>query len=196
MDKDSRKEHLLYLVIWLTVFAAILLVMLLRKWTGGPPLEGRNMLSSWIRVLPFLSLFLLHDVLAAPLLLRRKKTGAYLLLTLLLYGLFAAAIFMIRPGPDGMGPRHGPPPPERPAWEAAPPRPDDRPGRPGPPDGPHHRPVDFEILCLALGALMIGANLGIKAYFQSRQDARALRHLQSEQQSRQCFSVTLHDNPS
>ena len=188
VDPDSKKEHLLYLAGWVVAFAAVPAVIALRGNMGqGGGFDVRRMLSVWSGMLPFLLLFVAHDRLAAPLLLKKRKVLPYLGVALPLYALFAAAIFLTDARPQEMRPEPLPPPGEA-AWFAPFGEPGggpgEEPGPPPPPGGHGKRPLDFEILQLVIGALMTGANLGIKSAFRSRKDGRDLQQLREERESR------------
>ena len=74
VDPDSKKEHLLYLARWTVAFAAVPAVIAFRGDMGqGGGFDVRRMLSVWSGMLPFLLLFVAHDRLAAPLLLKKRK---------------------------------------------------------------------------------------------------------------------------
>lgn len=85
-------EHLLYGVLW----GIVLLFPIVR--TGGTAfdngtIEWEYILSAWRGLIPFLILFLIHNLVLIPLLLFRRKNIHYLVGTLLLLGLFFLIVF-------------------------------------------------------------------------------------------------------
>ena len=188
---EDKRENLLYLLLWIAVFVIGAVVL----WLDGLSRpEGAfsfaDVLRLWGRILPFLVFFLLHNFLAAPLLLRRHEPLAYGLATA---GLLAAfVVYMVAT-------RHGP------GMEMRPPGPFD-PGAPfgGDPFGaappPRGRrggpmPMDPAVLKILLGLMMVGANLGIKALFRSARDAARVKELEAENLQQRLDTLRYQINP-
>ena len=130
-------------------------------------------------LLPFLVLVLVHHFFLAPFI--RKKFPLYLgLLTALLvsFGVWCFSSWE-RPG--------GPPPPfdggEGPALRQA-----QGPDRNG-------RPLRPEVMKLIMGVLLIGADLGIFFYVESRRKERRMKELQAENISQRLESLRYQINP-
>ena len=129
-------------------------------------------------IVAFLLLLLLHNFLALPLLIRKKKPWAYAAVTLVLLAAFVAYVLLGQAGPEpGMRPPEPPdgaftPPPEGPGGSPPPPGGLGGPGGPGP-----LRPEVFEIL---LGILLLAANVGILYWIQAACSAKRIRELESE----------------
>ena len=149
-------ERILYAVVWIVVFLVV-------------PLE---------RALPFFLLFLVHDLFLTPLIVQRKKTLLYLLLTAFVLTLFGLAVFRFGGGPDGPGrPGDGP----RPEWAAPGERPPQPPRDPAVPSG--RPPVKPETMRFLIGLLMVGVNLGVKYFFQSMRDTKRVQELELERRN-------------
>lgn len=142
------QEHLLYAVAWTVVFAAP--VALLTYQSQGADADAAwqwsDVLALWRELLPFLALFLVHNFLVAPLLIRRKRKTAYIVAAAALLVLFAAGEVALNralrperpaPPPDG-GPRMQD---SRPPFQAGNPSEQNRrdPFRPGNPSDENRR---------------------------------------------------------
>ena len=121
-------------------------------------------------ILPFLLLVLIHHFLLAPLI--RRKLPLYIGLLLALLVLFGA--WCLSPASQPVGP----PPPE---WQSgmAPPPPPERDGnRPEPRGG--RGPIRPEVMRIIIGVLLIGVDLGVYFYVESRRKERRMKELQAE----------------
>ena len=136
-------------------------------------------------ILPLLLLVLIHHFLLAPLI--RKKLPLYIgLLTVLLvlYGVWClnpAGRTDVPPRPE-MHPGMLPPPP---------PGPDGK--HPGPEGG--QRPMRPEVMKLIMGVLLIGADLGIFFYVESRRRERRMKEMEAEFAKQSLESLRYQINP-
>ncbi|MCR5352660.1 MAG: histidine kinase [Bacteroidales bacterium] len=179
--KEEKNENILYLLIWLGVFVMGALL----QWLQGVSRPGATfsfdaVLQLWLRILPFLCLFVLHNYLVAPLLLRRRKTGAYAVAVFGLLVLFCVFLVTIRIGPD---PTMRPPEPPGGGFP-----PGNLPAR-----GP--MPLNPEMLKGLLGLLLLAANLGIKYQYQSARDATRVRELEKENLQHRLDTLRYQINP-
>ena len=184
MNKYRKQEIFVLGLIWLLVFLIPLVLEAYRVLSGrSEAFSFRELGWVWLSTLPFLVLFLLHE-LAARLFFRPGKRGIYLALTACLLLLFGVWIFA---GPDR--PRNRRQRVEM-GWQRPPePRPELRmlPQEKGPfPDaGPRlrrgfPRPFTPQAMKFILGVLMLAAALGLKAYFRSRRNEERLAELERE----------------
>jgi hypothetical protein len=90
MDTLRKKETLLYVFLWVVVFAIVALSM-------------RDLNAAAFQLLPFLVLFLAHNYSLTPLLFRRKRVQ-YLILTAILFGVFVFYCFRTGERPPEMDP--------------------------------------------------------------------------------------------
>ncbi len=186
-SRENKAEITFYAGIWTCIFALVPLI-LFSQWVTDQVVafDTHALLMIWLGILPFFLLFLFHNWLAAPLLVKKKKIGAYIVITLALLVVFAVAVFVFNPGP-GLSPT--------PLQLGPPPTPDL-----GEPAAPHHpqgmkRRYDFEILKCIIGMLIVGANLGVKYYFQHTKDRRRLQELQTENLRNQLGYLKYQVNP-
>ena len=180
VDKLRKQEIILCILLWAIVFLIVPVFFFLNA-HGGRGLTFNDVLGLWTKFLPYLALFLVHDLLLTPL-LKKKKTGVYAALTVLLLVVFNIYIWNTRPAPHG--PFHGPEP-DMP-WEMEPPG--DRPENPPLPLGP-------EFMKFLLSLAIIGVNLGVKANFESRRKEQRLSELQTENLQMQLEGLRSQINP-
>lgn len=129
-------------------------------------------------ILAFLALLLLHNFLAVPFLVRKKKPWAYAAVTLALLGGFVAYVLLTHGGP---GPEM--PPPRAPEGDFPPPP--GGPWGPGGPGGPAGKgPIPPEWLEMLLGVLLLAANVGLIYWIQARRSTARIRELEAELKQR------------
>ena len=137
-------------------------------------------------LLPFLLLVLIHHFLLTPIL--RKKFPLYIVLTIVLLAFFGVWCF------SAGGRETAPPPPQWQSEQGPPPPP---PGpvkkKPGPEGG--HRPLRPEAMKLIIGILLVGADLGVYFYIESRRKERRMKELQAENLKQQLESLRYQINP-
>lgn len=124
-------------------------------------------------LLPFLLLVLIHHFFLAPLI--RKRLLLYVGLTTALLILFGVWCFAFAGRPDGP-----PPPPHERQSEMAPPPPPPDGKEPGPGGG--RGPLRPEFMKLIMGVLLIGVDLGVFFYVESRRKEHAMKELRAENQ--------------
>ena len=169
----------MYLLIWagVFVFAALFCVLQEVSRPGAVP-AWDDVFRTWLRLLPYLCLFLIHNFLVAPLLVQRHKPFPYGLLLAALLMAFALFLSLTQLGPD---PSLRPPEP---------------PGGIPPPDmrgGP--RPANPELLKTMLGFFLLGANLGVKYIFQAAREAKRVQELEADNLQHQLDTLRYQINP-
>ena len=198
MQKQSKYENMAYVALWGLLFAAPLLSLYVRT-TGddGMAFDWQEAFMVWRRLAVFLLIFLVHNFVLAPLLIHRQKRWQYVLLTVCMIGLFAFYQCQQRP-PMGLGFNHEPPPFEH--REDFPKHLEDGPRHPD--HFPkHHRDVppaiigEHDIIAIVILILMLGANLGIKGYFKTREDQKKLLRLEKENLEQQLEYLKYQINP-
>ena len=128
-------------------------------------------------IFAFLALLLLHNFLAVPFLVRKKKLWAYAVVTLALLGGFVAYVLLTH---AGRGPEMRPPMPPEGAFPPPPGGPGGPPPPPGGPGGPAGRgPIPPEWLEMILGVLLLAANVGLIYWIQARRSATRIRELEA-----------------
>jgi len=203
LNKQKLLENIIYSTMWLLMFA---IPVLDSKMSAEESLLWRDILMSWITIIPFFLLFLLNNFVSVPLLFSVKKYWGYIIVTLLsiliVFTIYPRLIYMtgLQPGPrdrydekriEMSEKRPGKPPV---IWPQKPPADWDRqqrhmdPQRMRPPDmSPQfpYRPLlnpkslDSLFTNILIAILLIGFNLAIKLIFKSLKDQQALKDLES-----------------
>ena len=195
--KQSRQENMVYLLVWGMLFAAPLLSLYMRT------VSDTNLMFDWMDVFivwrkftVYPLLFLIHNFLLAPLLIHGRKRIAYF--TILTVMLTAFAFYQCnskpeRPFFDDREMTMGPPPTEM--------------NRDDLPEPPKHHHSNFspdkkppivgerDIMAILVLVLMCGANLGIKAYYRSREDQQRLAELEKQSLEQQLEYLRYQINP-
>lgn len=136
-------------------------------------------------LLPFLLLVLIHHFLLAPLI--RKKLPLYIGLVAALLVLFG--VWCFSPVSRAQG---APPFPE--GTEMMPPPPPGPDGR-GPAKPERRGPMSPEAARLIMGALLIGVDLGVYFYIDSRRKERRMKELEAENTKQRLESLRYQINP-
>jgi len=219
--KQSRQENLIYLVLWVALFAAPLLGLVIRV-SNDPGITFRwsDIFLVWRKFAVYLFLFLLHNFLLAPLFAHRGKRNAYLVVITVIVALYAVWQFNTRPQqpaglPEQTVNQVGPPSvvPERPSDMTRPPAtPSDPPSEhPGPPsisDGPSssgapqllpdeapHPIIEPDIMSIIMLIFMFAANIGMKHYYYSREDRQRVVELEKQNLEQQLEYLRFQINP-
>ena len=176
LEKEKKQELVFYGVLWAAVFAVVPVVFLFLVGSGHRSgFEFRDVLAVWAGILPFLVLFIVHDLLVAPLLVEKRKTFPYLAASLCLMIAFGVFVWMTREEPRWMEMPYG----------ARPPMP--------PPD--HGLPLAPEVMHVLMGMMVLGINLGGKYYFESLRSERRVQALKAENLDRQLENLRYQINP-
>ncbi len=182
---EDKNETRLYLLIWagaLLFFALRIIIECIIRHESA--IDFGAILSSWVRMVPFLLLFVMHNSLAAPQLVYKKRTGLYAILTFVLLALFIAWITL---GSDSPSP--GMAPPEPPDWDP------DLDGRNFPQEYGEWRPMSPQVLRALLGVMMVAANLGIKFFFRSESEKIEMARLEKENLQYRLETLRYQINP-
>ena len=178
---EEQRENRVYLITWMAVFMVLALRIaiecIVRREAA---IDFRAILASWGQVLPFLILFLLHNFCVAPLLVYRKQTGLYAVLTVLLLALYIFWLWFLKDSPE---PGLTPPEPEP-----------DRSFLP-PPDGRWGRPMHPNVLRVLIAVMLLAVNAGIKVLFHSENERLKVQRLEKENLQHQLESLRYQINP-
>lgn len=162
-----KREIWIYVAVWTLVFTVS---MLLSGFRGAPDgasgFNWRAVMEVWRQILPVFVLFVLHDI-TAQYCIKHKQPVIYAIIALILAGGYAYYCITLSRSPEmgiGPGPGQHPGPP---------------PGMQGPPPG-GFRPIHPEWLKFILGLLLIGVNLGLKAFLNMYEGQRRYQQLKSE----------------
>lgn len=172
-----KREIWIYVAVWTLVFTVSMLLSGLRGAPDGASgFNWRAVMEVWLQILPVFALFVLHDI-TAQYCIKHKQPVIYAIIALVLVGAYAYYCITISRTPElGIGPGIGPEPEHvmRPGQHPGPP-----PGMQGPPPG-GFRPIHPEWLKFILGLLLIGVNLGFKAFLNMYEGQRRYQQLKSE----------------
>ena len=197
--KQSRQENLIYLAVWVLLFAAPLLSLYVRTVSDANVVfDWAEVLLVWRMFLVFLLLFLLHNFLLAPLLIHAHRRVLYFSIVTMVMAAFI--VYQCSSRPHFNAPRGHRPPPRMEMHGDHPRPPFDDHNR-----GPHDRefrrqmppPIvgERDILSIVVLLLMFGANLGIKGYFRSREDRKRLAELVHQNLEQQLEYLRYQINP-
>ena len=213
----DQKENIVYLLLWLVLFLAPVINMLVGSYIGNRTgVDWHQVLHLWRTYLVYFIIFLIHNFLLAPILVYQNRRGRYLVTTLCLVAV--GMFYHCMNKPDMKGPR----PLDRdsaPPVELAEPRPADMqqrgelpppdqlasPDRQAPHDGqrPAGRRGPKPELLFGPGdmvnsiflILLLGMNIGVKLYFKSDRDKKELQELQRKNLENQLEYLKYQVNP-
>jgi len=177
--KQTKQESIIYTIVWLVFFLAPLAEFLFNYDPEHPVWIKNGLLETWTHLLFFFVVFLIHNHVLAPMLVKQKKVTKYIVGCVVVIALFQTVQCLHKPEhmphdtPQFMKAQgHEPPPPD---------------GRP-----PIHR---HDITMFILVFLMIGANLGVKTYFQSEEEKKHLAKLKEQSLKQELEYLRYQINP-
>lgn len=207
---NFRKEHTIYTFMWALLYASPV-VNIYTRMAGNPKItfSWGEIFHAWAFTSIWLVMFAIHNFLLLPILLRKRKTGTYLCLSvaLLLAGTFIN--YMGRPKH-----RHIDEIRMEEEWKAdsiayervAAVRLGD--GRYCSPQNPmHSKPLEFrpidplpmlgpgELVAFFGGLLLMGMNLGVKLYFMSQRDLERQKIIDKQNLEQQMDYLKYQVNP-
>lgn len=217
--ESSRKyriyENLLYLILWGLLFIIPIVSFFLKTSADSNfVFQWKDIYHIWLEILPFLLLFLIHNYFIAPLLIDKKKRVLYIVFVLIL--LFGFGAYQLTLGrqfkPEGPMPGMM----ERPLHESnpmmnnpedvdfegremLPPKMMDKPrppmGRPGMIPRPPILMDNISVIKLFIAVLLIGTNLGMKAFFRGKRDEEVVAKLEEQNLKYQLKYLKYQVNP-
>ena len=191
MNDIRRQEFIVYSVAWTIVFAVPIALDYLATATSSVTFSWTAVCIMWLGILPFFLLFLVHDLLLSPLLVRRKRYFTYavcvtVLIGLLVFGLSSdlwrecrlrlsesAHVYYLMPPP----PRH------EPHGEAM------------------HPEVMLEVfnpvlmVNLVVAMMMVGLNIGVKMFFKAQRDERVMHEIEHQSLEKELEYLKYQINP-
>ena len=145
--KQTKQETIIYTIVWIVLFLSPLVSFFVghEDTTMDETWVRNSLLDSWLTLLSFLVVFLIHNYVLAPILVKHKRVKVYLITCVALIGVFQLAQCTHRP--------NGQPLISAPEMRVPPPR---------PPKGAP--PVDkHDLSMFIIMVMMIGGNLGVKS---------------------------------
>jgi sensor histidine kinase YesM len=199
IQKNLKQETLVYLVLWTVLFVAPVISIQFHH-SDSEVFPWNELFNVWFQMLSLLLVFLFHNYLLAPLLVRKKRRLLYFSSIALLSGCFILLQCVHKPEHKSIHHHE--------MTEQRPPLPfDEADGgrRKGPQEHirPGHRRPDpipplfgqHDFIATLLLILMLGMNIGVKLYFKQRQDERLLDHLEKENLQQQLEYLRYQINP-
>lgn len=208
INRYTAQENILYLIIWLVFFAAPVFNLFVRAHIDHAiTFEWDEIWPVWLNLSVFLTAFLIHNFLIAPLLIYRRKTVLYIAIAAVLVLAFVALQCSDNPMEQkhrfkhriDMADGHLPPPHDGGDTIM-------RPGAHGPggydrPPLQHghwhrHPPVDFhDMVAFLILMFSLGTNLGVKHFFKTQRDKAQHREAQQESMAQQLEYLRYQINP-
>jgi two-component sensor histidine kinase len=179
-NKQTKQETIIYTIVWILIFMSPLVSLLFSH-------EDASMDATWIRrslfdsygiLISFFIVFLLHNHVLAPILVKHKRVKLYIIAMVVMLALFQLAQCAHKPNGaplTSIVEKDMPPPPP-------------------PPHG--HPPIDkHDLSAFIIMILMIGANLGVKSYFQSEEEKKHLAKLREQSLKQELDYLRYQINP-
>ena len=178
-SRQTKQETIIYTIVWSILFLSPLVSLLFNHDDASTDKAWvwHSLAESWVTLLAFLIVFLIHNHVVAPILVKHKRIKSYLIACVALVTVFQLAECAHRPnGAPLISPAQNEMPPPR------------------PPMG--HPPVDkHDISVFFIIIMMIGANLGVKAYFQSEEEKKRLAKLREQSLKQELDYLRYQVNP-
>ena len=178
-NKQTKQENVIYTIVWIILFLSPLVSLL----TNNEPVQDnvwlkRSLLDAYGSLLFFFIVFLIHNHVLAPMIVKHKRIKLYIICCVALVGVFQAAQCAHKP--DGrpmvsLNMQETPPPPP-------------------PPHG--HPPIDkYDLSMFIIVILMMGANLGVKYYFENEEEKKRLAKLKEQSLKQELDYLRYQINP-
>ena len=178
-NKQTKQETIIYTIVWIVLFLSPLVSLLFTHddTSMDPAWIRRSLVDSWITLMAFFIVFLIHNHVIAPILVKHKRIKSYIIACVALVIVFQLAECAHKPNgaPLISSPQNEMPPPP-------------------PPKG--HPPVDrHDISAFFIVIMMIGANLGMKYCFQNEEEKKHLAKLREQSLKQELDYLRYQINP-
>lgn len=193
MTTSRRQEAAVYAVAWGIVYAVPVVLTYLATASTAAHFSWQSVMVMWVGLAPFAGLFLIHDLLVSPLMVKHKRYTLYGVCSLLLVALFMwgvtsrpwreyrfrqfdrADVVFLKPPPPA--PEHA-----RDAFSDS---------RPEILDvlNPH------ELVNCAVALMMLGLNIGVKMFFKAQRDERIVREVERQSLEKELEYLKYQINP-
>ena len=177
--KQTKQETVIYTIVWIVLFLSPLVSLFTNSEPNKDPVWIKHsLMDAYGSLLVFFIVFLIHNHVLAPIIVNHKRITLYLVCCVVLVTVFQLSQCAHKP--DGrpmttLNMEEMPPPPP-------------------PPNGPP--PIDRRNLSMfAIVILMIGANLGMKYYFQSEEEKKHLAKLKEQSLKQELDYLRYQINP-
>ena len=178
-NKQTKQETIVYTIVWILLFLSPLVSLFSNnETTVDSDWVKRSLMDTYGSILVFFIVFLIHNHLLAPIIVKHKRITLYLVCCITLITVFQLAQCAHKP--DG-----------RPMVSL---NMDQTPPPPPPPNGPP--PIDkHDLSKFFIVILMLGANLGVKYYFQSEEEKKHLAKLKEQSLKQELDYLRYQINP-
>ena len=177
-NQQTKQETIIYTVVWVLLFSAPVVELLIFYDSEHPIWIKRGLMDALGGLMAFLIVFLIHNHVLAPMLVKRKKVTQYLIGCIAVIVLFQTYNCIHKPSDMPRGPK-----PDAAGW-VAPPPPNGRP------------PIDkHDISMFTIVIMMLGANLGVKSYFQNEAEKKHLAKLREQSLQQELSFLRYQINP-
>ena len=178
-NKQTKQETVIYTIVWIILFLSPLVSLLSNSDTINDPVWiKRSLMDTYGSLLLFFIVFLIHNHVLAPLIVKHKRIMLYLVCCITVVSLFQVAQCSHKPDVRPMvtlNMQETPPPPP-------------------PPNG--HPPIDkHDLSVFIIMILMIGSNLGVKYYFHSEEEKKHLAKLREQSLKQELDYLRYQINP-
>lgn len=191
--KLLTEENLIYLIVWIFLFAAPILVIWFRSATFGISSAGwYEVTRFWGILLFYLGAFIIHNFLIAPVLVYQSNRKKYIVFSII----FITAFSFIRCSQKPAGPNPAPPIEKTsatPTSAPAPPPPSSSVSTVLTGKKPLLNMRDISVFAILIFA--IGTNLGTKFYYKSKKDKKELEELEKENIAQELAYLRYQINP-
>lgn len=182
--KQTKQETIIYTIVWILLLAAPLVDMLFHYDSKDISISiiKHSLTDIWGSILSFLVVFIIHNHVIAPMLIKYKKMYQYIIGCIALVALFQLGHCMHKPS---MGAKYNPhavemPPPPPPHFTESHPRP----------------PIDkHDVTVFIIVIMMLGANLGVKYYFLSEEEKKRISKLKEQSLKQELDYLRYQINP-
>ncbi len=177
--KQTKQETIIYAIVWTLLFLSPLVSLIFQHEDASSDSAWvqNSLVDSWANLLVFFVVFLIHNHVLAPILVKHKRVTAYVIACVAMVAVFQIAQCAHKPNGQPLisaANNEMPPPP--------------------PPNG--HPPVDkHDISMFIIVTMMIGANLGVKCYFQNEEEKKYLARLKEQSLKQELDYLRYQINP-
>ena len=188
MKRTSLSPELLFYTSVLGVlYASPIVVEWLLSGDTQEVFSWSDIFRAWLKMLPFVIVFLIHNFLMLPLLLRKGRRTPYLVSIAAVLAIFFLYQCQTKPLP----------PPHEPPMDQVGERktPDKHPHFRPKDGGPRHVKGQREVWDTLILMLVLGMNLGVKLYLRQREDAKKMEELEHRSLEQQLAQLRYQMNP-
>ena len=179
-NKQTKQETIIYTAVWIVLFLSPLVSLLFshEDTSNDPSWIWHSLLDTWVILLTFFIIFLIHNHVLAPMLVKHKRVKLYVVACVVMVAVFQLAQCAHKPNGEplmSVTKNEMPPPPP-------------------PPNG--HPPIDkHDLSVFIIIVLMIGANLGVKYYFHNEEEKKHLAKLREQSLKQELDYLRYQVNP-